>query len=402
MTRFVLGQVNMGSAVSTLIASALLVGLVVALAPLSAPASADGDSDPLIAPSNLVIGEHESRLYLNWKPETEYNGFDVEYKQKSATEWTDARHCGLWSDWHLTHLENSTEYDIRVRTIRQGSFSDWLTGSGTPRAKPRTVETGFETLWSSTLNAKRMGLCAAAWMAPRIGCDDFYPVETEYCSTGLSTSSFTVDGTLYTVKALYQGDRSYGNNAVVFWVAPNMAETLYGDIRLHIEGLTLELHDATHILQVDPDGDIPVNPQHRHETLFVFYPPEHQVSWSSLTNVSLSRPESVPENQGQYLGGESSGPDGDLPGQMRDVSVRQTDGDRIRIDWKLPAEGGAVGKYQVVLSRDGEQLKSKHPGARKRHVVFRNLVQGATYAISVQAKNEHGLGPAETVHITIE
>ena len=389
MRRLAFGQAGTGSAVRTMIVSALLLGLAGSLAAFSSPALAGGDSGPPPAPTNLAIDEHESRLWLNWKPESEYNGFDVEYKKQSATEWTDAAHCGLWSDWHLTHLENGTPYDIRVRTIRQGSPSDWLTGSGTPRAKPRTMETGFDELWASTLNAKRMGSCAAAYMAPRIGCDDFYPVGTEYCTTGLSNGSFTVDGTKYTVKALYQGDRSYGNNAVVFWVAP------------HIEGLTLKLGDAKHVLQVDPNGDIPVNPQHGYETLFVFYPPEHLVAWSDETGVSLSRP-APQEEQGQYLGGGSGDQTGVVPGQVGNLSVRQSGPDRIRIEWKPPAEGGEVDKYQVIVSRDGEQVKSKRPGARKRYVVFRNLVQGATYAISVQAKNEHGLGPAATAQIAIE
>ncbi len=217
---------------------------------------------------------------------------------------------------------------------------------------------------------------------------------------------FTVDGTEYTVKALYKGDRSYGNNAVVFWVAPEMADTLYEDIRLPIAGLTLELQDATNVLQVDPNGDIPVNPQHGDETLFVFYPPEHQVAWSAQTEVGLSRPESVPENQGQYLGGESSGqggePTSEVPGQVRNLSLRQTNPNRVKVQWDPPTDGGEVGRYQVIVSRGDEQVDKRHRGPKKRYVVIRKLVQGATYAISVQAKNEHGLGPAETVHITIE
>ena len=56
----------------------------------------------------------------------------------------------------------------------------------------------------------------------------------------------------------------------------------------------------------------------------------------------------------------------------------------------------------MIVSRGDEQVDKRHRGPKKRYVVIRKLVQGATYAISVQAKNEHGLGPAETVHITIE
>ncbi len=54
-----------------------------------------------------------------------------------------------------------------------------------------------------------------------------------------------------------------------------------------------------------------------------------------------------------------------------------------------------------MLSHDGEELSTRRPGARKQHVVIRKLEPGATYTVSVQARNAGGLGPEVTAQITL-
>ena len=89
------------------------------------------------------------------------------------------------------------------------------------------------------------------------------------------------------------------------------------------------------------------------------------------------------------------------PGQVVNLSVRQTQPTRIRVEWDAPEDGGAVNSYRVVLSRDGEELSTRRPGANKQHVVIRKLEPGATYTVSVRAKNAGGLGPVVTAQITL-
>ena len=89
------------------------------------------------------------------------------------------------------------------------------------------------------------------------------------------------------------------------------------------------------------------------------------------------------------------------PGQVVNLSLRQVQPTRIRVEWEAPEDGGAVNSYRVVLSRDGEELSTRRPGAKKQHVVIRKLEPGATYTVSVRAKNAGGLGPVDTAQITL-
>ena len=90
-----------------------------------------------------------------------------------------------------------------------------------------------------------------------------------------------------------------------------------------------------------------------------------------------------------------------VPGQVVNLSLRQVQPTRIRVEWEAPEDGGAVNSYQVVLSRDGEALSTRRPGAKKRHVVIRKLEPGASYTVSVRAKNAGGLSPEATAQITL-
>ncbi|MCY4619800.1 MAG: fibronectin type III domain-containing protein [Chloroflexi bacterium] len=106
-------------------------------------------------------------------------------------------------------------------------------------------------------------------------------------------------------------------------------------------------------------------------------------------------------NSGQQVSGGSAETAVDMPGPVRNLSVRQVQPTRIRVEWEAPEDGGAVGKYQVTLMRDGEELSKRRPGAKKRYVVIRKLEPGATYTVSVRAKNVGGQGAEATAQITL-
>lgn len=74
------------------------------------------------------------------------------------------------------------------------------------------------------------------------------------------------------------------------------------------------------------------------------------------------------------------------------------DGSRLKVKWDAPATGwepakmikansGHKFRYMVVLQDEtsGEAMR-KRPGYKKQQVVFRNLTDGATYKVSVQAR----------------
>jgi len=60
------------------------------------------------------------------------------------------------------------------------------------------------------------------------------------------------------------------------------------------------------------------------------------------------------------------------------LNLRQTRPGRIRVQWDTPHDGGTVNNCEVVVTRGGEQLSKRRPGAKKLHVVIRKLEPGTT------------------------
>ena len=96
-------------------------------------------------PSVTVVGRHES-LYVSWSvpndggnPTTEY---EVQWKSDTQSFDSSRQHAGLAStNTLIENLTNSTDYQVRVRAMNQGGWSDWsdtVTGAPTPRP-PTTV-----------------------------------------------------------------------------------------------------------------------------------------------------------------------------------------------------------------------------------------------------------------------
>ena len=92
------------------------------------------------------------------------------------------------------------------------------------------------------------------------------------------------------------------------------------------------------------------------------------------------------------------------PCPMQNLRLSVKNG-RIVVTWDAPASGGAVTGYQVTLQDseggEGGEAKVRRPGPKKQKIVFRNLESGATYEVSVLAKNDAGKGEATSARITL-
>lgn len=410
MTVFTRRSNSVGRVTGAVIAVILLIG-VAALAVFASPVGAHEDSDeyepggrygPPLTPTNLRIAEHDSRLRLKWWKSGWTDGFHIQYRAQGDTEWINAGYCANWWAWDLILLDNGTTYDVRLRTRNSGQYSEWVTGSGTPQADaiPQPTERR-EVLLSGTMNAQRIGHCRAAHMSPVIGCDDYYTGADDSCATHLNNTTFTVDDTEYTVKSLYQGQQFWGNDAVLFWVEPQMSREMFNDLTLQIGALQLPLGKSRELMQIDVNGPRKVPDGYGNGTYWVFYPDLHEVGMSSSTAISLWRPAQDDSNSGQQVFGGSADADVGVPGAVRNLSVRENGKQGIRVDWDAPEDSGAVGRYEVTLVRDGEELSKRRPGAKKTHVVIRKLDPGATYTIHVKAKNAQGFGAERTAQITL-
>lgn len=154
------------------IAVLLLIGvaaLAVYASPVGASDETDEDYEPggihgtPLTPTNRRIVEHDSRLELKWWKDGYCDGFDLQYRAEGATDWIDSGYCANWWAWDLALLDNDTTYEVRVRNRLNGHVSEWLTGSGTPRAAVIPQPTGNRDVpLSSTVNAHRIGHCRAA------------------------------------------------------------------------------------------------------------------------------------------------------------------------------------------------------------------------------------------------
>lgn len=109
----------------------------------------------------------------------------------------------------------------------------------------------------------------------------------------------------------------------------------------------------------------------------------------------VSKPQSI-EDGAQTVAAETP------PGPVQDL-ILTARGNRVVVSWNAPATGGTPSGYQVKLENsDGGEAKIRRPGAKKLRIVYRNLESGATYEISVLAKNEWGESAWTSSEITVE
>ena len=84
----------------------------------------------------VVAGNQE--LQLSWTaPVQNVTGYQVEYKESTASAWTAATHTGIATKATIGNLTNGTAYDVRVRAVNRIDNIDrlgesWVQAQGTP------------------------------------------------------------------------------------------------------------------------------------------------------------------------------------------------------------------------------------------------------------------------------
>ena len=89
------------------------------------------------APVSVIANGRHQRLVVTWLGPTQTTtGYDVEYKESTATSWTDAGHSGVVPTHTITGLANGVAYDVRVRSKNSAAGTPngaWATTvQGTP------------------------------------------------------------------------------------------------------------------------------------------------------------------------------------------------------------------------------------------------------------------------------
>ena len=92
--------------------------------------------------TNLALTAGDGQISASWDaPTGTITGYDVEYKESSASSWTDAGHTGTDASHTISSLTNGTEYNVRVRAKNDGGNGAWSdTKSATPVARPERPE----------------------------------------------------------------------------------------------------------------------------------------------------------------------------------------------------------------------------------------------------------------------
>ena len=172
--------------------------------------SGSGGSDP--APQQQPrprVERGNASLEVTWfiNPGPSYTGFDVEYREKGAADWTDAAHSGTTHRHTISGLTNGTTYQVQVRAKINGNAGPWSNpvAEGTPMAPP-AAPVGLDV---SPGDAVR-GTLDVSWTAPS---DDVTAYRVEGREDGSQnwrlwrvpeTTSFTAyrlkEGTTYDVR----------------------------------------------------------------------------------------------------------------------------------------------------------------------------------------------------------
>ena len=100
-------------------------------------ATRDPEPDQVSKPSAQTVTT--SAITIRWTAPssngTPINGYNVQYKEHSDTQWTNATHAGTLTNATVSNLEPDTPYDFQVQAI-----SDAGTGLWSPALETRTAE----------------------------------------------------------------------------------------------------------------------------------------------------------------------------------------------------------------------------------------------------------------------
>ena len=228
------------------------------------------------------------------------------------------------------------------------------------------------------------------WVEVRGGTNFLHPTKRNVVTTtrvntsGGTSTTITLNENLLSVNEIWVGVHGPGGGAHLYFldVLRGTAQDLANQYAQEVARRALQDSDP----QEQPQEEVPEAE-------------ENEDQQQSLQE--QAEPEGVSEAQ-LAEDGATSGAAETPPGPVQDLSLR-VNGKRIIVSWNAPADGGAPSGYQVKLeSSDGGKAKIRRPGAKKLKIVYRNLERGATYQVSVRAKNQWGTGAWISSQITVE
>ena len=96
--------------------------------------------------TGLTVAAGNQELRLSWTaPVQNVTGYQVEYKESTASAWTAADHTGIATKATIDELTNGTTYDVRVRAVNRVDNLDHL-GESWVQAQGRPTDTVVKTL----------------------------------------------------------------------------------------------------------------------------------------------------------------------------------------------------------------------------------------------------------------
>ena len=177
------------------------------------------------APTNLSVSFLSSSAFIViWTAPTTsltITGYDVEYRVKDTSTFTDASHTGTGTSIKVTGLTSETTYEVRVRTTIANDSSDWASVEALTLIAPPT---------NLTVSDRKSTEATISWTAPRENIDSYdvlyqknYDQSTQWTATDTTTTSITLTGlsaaSNYSVIVAAKDDNNRGeySGSTSFW-----------------------------------------------------------------------------------------------------------------------------------------------------------------------------------------
>ena len=371
------------------------------------------------APSPTV-GAGDKQLVVTWlEPDDggdDITDYDVQYKESTKSNWTNANHSGTGRSRTITGLTNGTTYHVQVRATNSVGDSAWsASGSGKPdivpgRPSAPTVSRGVEQV-------------SVSWTEPGNTGTDISDYDVQYktkTANSWTSHSFTGTGTSTTISSLDNGTEYH-----VQVRATNDAG----------EGAWSPSGKGTPSTTPDAPGAPTLTAGHRKLTVNWSAPSEtggaaitdYDVQYCSTgcdsasnwtewqaSNTSTSTTATITgltngtSYQVQVRAGNVAG-DSDwssstsatpdtLPGTPSAPTVTRAN-ESLSVSWTAPSNNGSaltgfkVGHCSASCNNDGSWTSKTVSGGGTTSTTITGLTNGTSYQVKVRATNDLGDGP---------
>ncbi len=377
----------------------------------SATASATPQPEAPGQVTNLSLTAGDGEIDATWDvPSGTITGYDVEYKESSASSWTDAQHSGTDASHTINSLTNGTGYDVRVRAKNGGGNGDWSdTASATPVA-PQQPPAAPTNLSMTAGNAQ----ASATWTAPT-GTVTGYDVQTairgqgwESCpstSAPLCPDILTVTSTSADITGLSNAtEYAFRVRAKNTAGESDWSDTAYATPQPGVPGQVTNLDLTAGDGEIDATWDVPSGTITGYD---VEYKESSASSWTDASHTGMNASHTIGSltngteydvrvraknggGNGAWSDTASATPQLDAPGQVTNLALTAGDGE-IDASWDVPS--GTITGYDVEYKESGVSswTDAGHSGTTASHTID-SLTNGTAYDVRVRAKNGGGNG----------